>query len=127
MVACSSPTKQDIVGLWVEDRATSDSGRPAICGSFEFYANGRFKAQNIPSEHFFIKPSGRIDASGSLKLDVSSNDPFAIHRVELISDPVEGFPLGFGSELGVTTDERALFIGTNTHIVFHKRDSAKCE
>lgn len=95
-------TREDIIGVWVGYYASNH--KPA--GSFEFFEDGTFQARDIPREEFFDwgLPPERIDAQGTWELDVSSNDPFAVHKINL------GFP-EFDSELGIMVGGTVLFTG----------------
>jgi hypothetical protein len=88
-----------MVGLWTEHRTSNDHSSP--CASFEFFGDGTFEAKNIPSDRFVYEGylPERINVHGIWKLDTSSNDPFAVHRIVLVFDPFKGFPLGMGSVL----------------------------
>lgn len=94
------PTREDIVGVWIGYYASNRE--PA--GSFEFFEDGTFQARDIPREEFFDwgLPPQRIDAQGTWELDVSSNDPFAVHRINL------AFP-EFHSGLGIMIGGKILF------------------
>jgi hypothetical protein len=58
-------------------------------------------------------------------LDTSSNDPFAVHRIELVFAPVEGFPLGFGSKLYIAVGGGLLFAGMDNSVLFVKGEKCK--
>lgn len=131
LVACvaQKPTPESIVGLWVERRTSSKSGDTVVCASFKFSGDGRFEARDIPREYFVLlgmSPT-RIDATGSWRLDTSSKDPFAWHRVNLAFDPIQGFPLGFDSYLSAYGGELFAELGEGNRITFVKRDKAGCE
>jgi hypothetical protein len=108
LTACvpPKPTREEIVGLWVE-RGVPASTSPSDGGSFEFFRDGRFEARNVPREYFISKGTSptRISTSGSWELDTSSKDPLVFHRVNLKFDPLQGYPLGFGSYLLISADE----------------------
>jgi hypothetical protein len=117
----SKPTHYDLIGLWVESSTTCGKESSAPCGTFEFFPDGRFEAQNIPGNYFIDLPTVRIDTSGLWELDTSSNDPFAVHRIKLIFNPIQEFPLGFTSEMFITIDGKVLFQGLEGHeIIFEK-------
>ncbi len=80
LVGCAPPTRDDILGTWIGYYASNRE--PA--GSFEFFEDGTFEARDIPVEEFLWAPPQRIDAQGTWELDVSSNDPFAVHRIILV-------------------------------------------
>ena len=128
----SKPTNSDIVGLWVE--SSSDKDNAQSCGTIEFFDDGTFEAKNIPGKYFmpsiYRKEENspeRFEASGTWELDTSSNDPFAVHQVELDFAPLEGIPLGFDVAiyipLGGSGD--ALYAGIDNTVFFHKGE--KCE
>jgi hypothetical protein len=129
LIACipATPVDSDIVGVWVEDQPRSMSEGTVICGSFEFFPDGHFEAWSIPLEYFSDSSPMRINASGSWELDTSADDPFAVHRVELLFEPVPTLPLGFGSEFGISTDGHVLFQGQEgNRILFVKKEVAGC-
>ncbi len=128
------PTEKEIVGLWVERRATSRVDDDGPCAYFEFSAVGQFRAYQIPREYFIgrsvpLQHLTRVDASGTWTLDVSAEDPFALHRVRLDFGPVPGFPLGFSSGLLITyPPERVLLAGLSDDpdVTFYKKDKPEC-
>lgn len=99
------PTREDIIGVWIGYYAYASGGQQPA-GSFEFFEDGTFEARDIPREEFFDwgLPPQRIDAQGTWELDVSSNDPFAVHKIRL------EFP-EFNSELGIMIGGKMLFTG----------------
>lgn len=52
-VACkfTTPSEDDIVGQWVEIQSSCDRRGAIQCASIEFFSDGRFEAQSIPSEY----------------------------------------------------------------------------
>jgi hypothetical protein len=128
LTACqlsSEPTQEDILGLWLEYSENNITSN--ICGSFEFYNDGWFEAKNIPSDHFIREDyvPERINARGTWILDTSSNDPFAVHRIELIFLPIEGFPAGFESVLYLSVDGDMLFHGVDNRVLFIRESADK--
>jgi hypothetical protein len=121
----SKPTNNDIAGLWIEHPIDNEISQP--CGTFEFFDDGRFEAKNIPSKYFMSIGNlpERFSASGTWVLDVSSNEPFAVHQIKLGFAPLDGFPLGFDSILYIAVDGGSLFGGVEANILFTKGE--KCE
>lgn len=121
----SKPTNDDIVGLWVEHPTDKEISQP--CGTFEFFNDGRFEVKNVPSKYFMSIGNlpERFSASGTWELDVSSNEPFAVHQIKLGFAPLKGFPLGFDSILYIAVDGGLLFGGVDANILFAKGE--KCE
>ena len=70
--ALHRPTEKDFVGLWVEDSDICQGSN--ICGSFEFFPDGSFYAQNIPDIYFGYVPTftntSRINGLGTWQLEV---------------------------------------------------------
>jgi hypothetical protein len=121
LAACqlsSKPTKEDLVGMWVEQFVNQSTSN--ICGTFEFFEDGRFEAKNIPSDHFIQKGylPERINTRGTWILDITSDDPFAVHQIELIFSPIKGFPDGFESVLYLSVDGDLLFHGVDNRVLF---------
>lgn len=116
------PVSTDIVGVWVE---LTDPGNP--CGSFEFLENGRFKAENIPSDYVITRGYSpeRSNIRGNWELDTSSNDPFAVHEIKLVIDPIEKFPLGLQRVLYIAVGGGVLYSGVDEKVLFEK--DAVCE
>ena len=129
LVSClpSRPTEKDMVGLWTEYRTSNDHSSP--CASFEFFGDGTFEAKNIPSDRFVYEGylPEHINVHGTWKLDTSSNDPFAVHRIVLVFDPFKGFPLGMGSVLYIPVGGagNSLYEGVDNSVLFWKGD--KCD
>lgn len=97
------PSHEDIVGLWVERRESPSTADLTPHASFNFSADGRFEATDLPREYFTF-PGPRISSvSGSWQLDISSPDPFAFHRVNLVFDRSRD-SYAFESNLFVSTD-----------------------
>jgi hypothetical protein len=121
----SPHTNETITGLWIENQKTCINENELDCGSFEFYSDGRFVAQNIPMKYFIIGSNpGRLDATGSWELNVStkSNRIGELNKVDLIFNPVSGFPIGFISEIYISVDNLALFQGQEgDEIIFNKK------
>jgi hypothetical protein len=121
--ACSpsKPTREDIIGLWVEHPVSGDNITP--CGSFEFFEDGRFEAKDISREYFI--PAGydapeQIDAEGTWELDTSSNDPFAVHRIKLLFSPTEWLPSSYGRVLYIALGRDLLYAGVDETVLFKK-------
>lgn len=117
----SKPTREDIIGIWVEHPTSGEKHFP--CGSFEFFEDGHFKAKNIPQKYFV--PAGyyspeRIDAHGSWELDTTSIDPFAVHRIKLLFSPIEGLPSSFESVLYIALGGGLLYGGVDDSVLFKK-------
>ena len=111
------PVEADIVGIWVE---LADIGDP--CGSFEFFDNGRFSAKNVSSDYVITEGHSpeRIDIRGNWELDTSSNDPFAVHEINLVIDPIEQFPLGLQRVLYIAVGGDVIYRGVDEKILFKK-------
>lgn len=126
------PTSNDVVGLWVE-RDETEGGKTvtAPCAYFRFLPEGQFKARNMPLKYFTLSvPSGRVDASGTWRLDTSSKDPFALHKIVLIFDPnPRGFPRGLETSVLFPVGSRDQFwTGVESPMAtFVKKASAECE
>jgi hypothetical protein len=122
----AKPSREDIIGLWVEHRISDEN--PTPCGSFEFFEDGHFEAKHIPREYFI--PAGydapeQIDAQGSWELDTSSNDPFAVHRIKLLFSPTEWLPSSFERVLYIALGRDLLYAGVDESVLFKKGE--KCD
>ncbi len=78
-------TREDIIGVWVEERCATASTENSPCGYFEFFPDGRFVAYNIPTEGFLMESYGlsRATTSGSWELGDPPQDPFLFQPVHL--------------------------------------------
>lgn len=132
----TSPTRADIIGLWVERRESSRVKDEGPCAYFEFSETGMFKAHQIPREYFILDRSlpltrlTRIDATGSWVMDPIPADPFALTKLQLTFDSAPGYPEGFTSQLSITyPPERVLLAGVadNPWLTFYKRSEQKCQ
>ncbi len=115
----SKPVQEDFEGLWGEYPSRNDGA----CGLFEFFGNGEFEAKNIPRRYFI--PDGkqsleRFDTHGTWKLDLSEDDPFAIHRIVLFFAPIEGYTLGYERILLISVGGDFLISGTDDTIRLKK-------
>ena len=126
MVACilSIPSREDIIGLWIE--YPTGNKEPSPCGSFYFFEDGHFEANNIPGKYFMYISNERINADGTWELDTSSNNPLAVHRINLVFAPINGFPLGFESDMIITIEGKGLFTGMDDSVLF-TREGGKCK
>ncbi len=131
LAAClpQKPVPDDVIGLWVERYEDDDVRTPvALCAAyFRFFPDGRFEAHNIPARFFYGK-GPRVDTSGTWRLDTTSNDPFALHKIHLRFAPIPG-------EYGVTTSvvfpigSRDVFwtFVERPSATFGKEDEARCQ
>ena len=126
LVACipSIPSREDIIGLWIE--YPTGNKEPSLCGSFYFFEDGHFEANNIPGEYFMSVSNERINADGTWELDISSNNPLAVHSINLVFAPIKGFPLGFDDSMFITIEGKGLFAGMDNSVLF-TREGGKCK
>jgi len=124
-----------IVGLWVEVKTPIGPIIPrGDCGSFEFFVDGKFTAQNLVREYFIlagVSPTLRISASGTWELEPAPQDPFAFQRVNLKFGPSEGYPARFGSSIRISENEQGYllvnWIGESRAITFARKDRRECQ
>ncbi len=126
---------EGIVGLWIEIKTPIGPIIPSgDCGSFEFFANGKFAAQNIVREYFMlpgVSPTLRISTSGTWELEPPPQDPFAFQRVNLKFEPSEGYPARFESSIRISENEHGYlleqWIGESRAITFARKDRRECQ
>ena len=124
--SCAKPVPEDIVGTW-EASSPDTPTSSAHCVTIVFSPDGDFEAYGYPPDFFGRYVQASFPASGEWTLDTSSDDPFAVHRVQLSFPPSEAFPVGLvNAELGITVDRIALLHGADTPEVFHRTDKPTC-
>lgn len=81
-------TREDIVGVWEEERCVEAATESPTCGYFVFFADGRFQVHNIPTEGFGIEYYGlsRASDAGSWQMASPPQDPFFPQQVDLTFD-----------------------------------------
>ncbi|MDZ7296207.1 MAG: hypothetical protein ONB14_12405 [candidate division KSB1 bacterium] len=81
-------TREDIVGVWEEERCVEATTKRSTCGYFMFFPDGRFQAHDIPTEGFGIEYYGlsRASDAGSWELASPPQDPFFPQQVNLTFD-----------------------------------------
>ena len=138
LAACipPKPTREEVIGRWVEQRSRSKFKDDGPCAYFEFSENGRFEAHQMPADYLVwegFRPRGfppRLDTKGTWTLDTSSSDPFALHDINLAFDAVPGLMSSFTRSLSLTyPSPRALLAGVpdDPKLTFYKRDDIKCQ